>query len=540
MKKQLIAFLLFNLFTITYLYAQDSIVYYKNVIKKRQNNPKYYNMLSYKYAGIKKDSCYYFAQKAGELAIKQKNNVEFALSLLNIGRSKSEIEEPEIELEYYAKALKILLKTKNYYQISRVYNTIGVFYFRTLEFNKAIENYKIAIEIQKKHKIDLNLGSLYSNISGALINLGEYKKALQYIDSAGLVSAKLKNTGLISYIIANKAYIYIMQKKFKEAKTLLDSSLKIIKTNNEIFKFQAVYNLLTIYYIETNNFEIAHKYADSVYFEAKKHKTGSYFLVSYRAYYLMYEKFAKFDKAFKYFKQYHNLKDSIFEKEKYKILTEIRTKFNSEINEQKIIILDKQNKIDKYKIKYQKNWIWVLSLGVVILSTLMGIILFQKRAKFLINKKLVEKNIQQITQSKTVFVDNTEYDNVDIENIKYNSSNLTIEQKEEINAQILYLFENDKIYLNPDCSITTLGEKLGTNKTYISQVINEKFENNFKTILKEYRIKEAMSLLLDKKNENITIEAISLMTGFKSKSVFNNSFKSFTGVTPSFFLKQKK
>ena len=80
-------------------------------------------------------------------------------------------------------------------------------------------------------------------------------------------------------------------------------------------------------------------------------------------------------------------------------------------------------------------------------------------------------------------------------------------------------------------------KKLHSNRNYLSQIINEHFNVNFNNFVNEYRIKESRKLLLSSKYENYTIEGIATTVGFHSKTTFNNAFKKFTGVTPSFFRK---
>ena len=45
--------------------------------------------------------------------------------------------------------------------------------------------------------------------------------------------------------------------------------------------------------------------------------------------------------------------------------------------------------------------------------------------------------------------------------------------------------------------------------------------------------------MLNKKNSSLTLEAIGLMAGFKSKSAFFRAFKKATNVTPNQFVKSK-
>ncbi|GAB6983063.1 helix-turn-helix domain-containing protein [Prevotella dentasini] len=69
---------------------------------------------------------------------------------------------------------------------------------------------------------------------------------------------------------------------------------------------------------------------------------------------------------------------------------------------------------------------------------------------------------------------------------------------------------------------------------YVSQVINQKFGNNFKAFLNGYRIKEACRRLNNVElSRNYTIETIAEGLGFKSRSYFITLFKKSVGITPS-------
>ncbi|MGY8932572.1 MAG: helix-turn-helix domain-containing protein [Flavobacteriales bacterium] len=55
--------------------------------------------------------------------------------------------------------------------------------------------------------------------------------------------------------------------------------------------------------------------------------------------------------------------------------------------------------------------------------------------------------------------------------------------------------------------------------------------------INKYRIKDARQMLSNPGNNNLTIEFIAFSVGFESKSSFNNAFKNYTGITPSFYIK---
>ena len=159
-------------------------------------------------------------------------------------------------------------------------------------------------------------------------------------------------------------------------------------------------------------------------------------------------------------------------------------------------------------------------------------------------KLLVEKNLEIVESEKNEHSQKSSSPKTKLEikietdvEGKYAGSALTEEQKEEIRKAIISLMEKEKLYTDIDITINSLSGLLSTNSAYISQVVNEKFGQNFNNFINEYRIKEARRLLSDKDNQNYTIEFIANSVGFRSISAFNNAFKKYTGITPSYFKK---
>ena len=77
-----------------------------------------------------------------------------------------------------------------------------------------------------------------------------------------------------------------------------------------------------------------------------------------------------------------------------------------------------------------------------------------------------------------------------------------------------------------------VAEILGTNRTYLSRIINEQSKLSFTHYVNRFRIEEAIRLLSDPTNET-PLKAISTELGFNSISTFYNLFQSSVGMTPS-------
>ena len=81
---------------------------------------------------------------------------------------------------------------------------------------------------------------------------------------------------------------------------------------------------------------------------------------------------------------------------------------------------------------------------------------------------------------------------------------------------LLHLMETKKPYLEPDLSLTQLSKELGTNRTSLSNIINQYMQTNFCTFVNKYRIEEVHHYLKDK--PNASNQELAQMAGFGSVS----------------------
>jgi AraC-like DNA-binding protein len=141
----------------------------------------------------------------------------------------------------------------------------------------------------------------------------------------------------------------------------------------------------------------------------------------------------------------------------------------------------------------------------------------------------------RVMSSSTYFDQSASF--LDISIGKYRKSSLTEEGKQKILGNIILEFETKQYYLENLASLSDLAKKVGESPHHVSQVLNEKLDKNFFELLAKYRVDMAKKILNDDPKNRITIEEISEMVGYNSKTAFNNVFKKLTGKTPSEFRK---
>ncbi len=81
---------------------------------------------------------------------------------------------------------------------------------------------------------------------------------------------------------------------------------------------------------------------------------------------------------------------------------------------------------------------------------------------------------------------------------------------------LLKYFETEQPYLNPELSLTEVCRKIGTNRTYLSNLINNRFEMNFNAFVNQYRVNEVLEY--KKQNPSASYATLISVGGFGSVS----------------------
>lgn len=119
----------------------------------------------------------------------------------------------------------------------------------------------------------------------------------------------------------------------------------------------------------------------------------------------------------------------------------------------------------------------------------------------------------------------------EIREAKYQKSQVAHLDVSAVVAKLNDLMEEKQLWREPDLTLSGLAAELQVTSHQLSQILNQTLNANFRSYLKQYRIKEAKKRLLEEPDRKIL--AIALDVGFKSISSFNSAFQSETGMTPS-------
>ena len=102
----------------------------------------------------------------------------------------------------------------------------------------------------------------------------------------------------------------------------------------------------------------------------------------------------------------------------------------------------------------------------------------------------------------------------------------------EFSDSLERLFSEQKIWLNPRLTIGEVAQRLGSNRTYLSDYLNHTLGTTFYEYVNEYRIR-AVAERLAAPECSMTIEALAESCGFNSVSTFRRVFTRRYGCTPT-------
>lgn len=231
------------------------------------------------------------------------------------------------------------------------------------------------------------------------------------------------------------------------------------------------------------------------------------------------------DKQLEYINKLMSL-DKSYEKN-YKYLF---AKIHKEYDSQKLI--EEKNSIENSLKIHQYLTLFVIIISIVLIS-FSTYKYFQMQRKY---KERFEQIISKNTEIEKIPVTFVEEDKTLTPKIAGISESTITNILEE-----LEIFEKEQQFLDSKITQKLLCEKLGTNPTYLSKIINAYKGKNFSNYLNDLRLEYIVELL---KTEHQFLEKeikeLANIAGFTNAEAFSDNFQRKFEIKPSYFIKMMK
>jgi two-component system NarL family sensor kinase len=199
-------------------------------VVKGYNELSYYNILNTNYT----DALTYLSQA---IIYGKQNNVidELGRSYFYNGTVFNSLKKFDTSIENYLVASELFKKSNNLKRLGNCCHNTGNSFYAKSNFEKALDYYYKAVDFYEKANEQKLKGSVTMNIGVINYNLKNYDIALKFFNQAKVIAKNNNDELQILNVNANIASIYHGQKKYNEAIPVLKENLKLnekIKNRN--------------------------------------------------------------------------------------------------------------------------------------------------------------------------------------------------------------------------------------------------------------------------------------------------------------------
>jgi AraC-like DNA-binding protein len=461
------------------------------------------------------DSMIYFAKKSEDQAL-------IGSAFLSKGIVYYSQKKYNQAYNYYIKANEHISKSDDKYLIYKVkYNIAQIKYY--LEFyDEAISLLKECIDYFRKHEPRPYLNSLHS--LGVCYNkVGDYdlcsKTNLLGIEECD----KLKIPEMKVFFEHSEGINQYFKNNFNTAITTLHDVLPRLNTNTE-FANESIAN----FYIGKSYWKLNTPTKAIPYFQ-KVNQTFN------EKTYIRPDLKEVFELLIKYYKKRHDLNSQLYYIDQLlkadSLLTDTNKyligKVHKEYDTKEIII-------DRAKIRQQliyERYYDVMFIGIILIMFLVIIYFTYKHFKNKrLNKLKFEELLKKIEEKK---VPKPRLEKSDLLDVTPQAVETILKQLEK--------FEKGKKYLDKNLTLATLTVAFNSNSKYLSKVIYHHKDKGFVDYINDLKIDYLIDLLKNSSAyRNYTISVLADEAGFSTTPRFTNAFRSRTGISVSYFIKQLK
>ncbi len=228
----------------------------------------------------------------------------------------------------------------------------------------------------------------------------------------------------------------------------------------------------------------------------------------------VYDKKGDNIKSLEFYRKYHNEYIDIFNIQNERALKSLSLKHQAEIHEAQI---------QKFEIKeVHKNRLLLISFFIIFIFigfTAFLIIIYRNK------NRLYLKIVQQYKAT------------IDKEESLSKSADIDSDGNELLFKSLEDLMKKEKIFKDFNLDRERLSRLLGTNRTYLAQIIKKKTSKSITQYINSYRIEEALRILSNVSDDS-PLKSVCMDCGFSTKTTFYNQFQNQVGMTPAKYREQ--
>jgi AraC-like DNA-binding protein len=411
------------------------------------------------------------------------------------------------------------------------------------QYDKALNYYRQACALTTKIHDTLNYALSFYNMGLTFMNLQQNDSCHFYMNRAMKTAITTEQIDLLVYIYGSLADHYLNTGNEKERKKyLLLAKTEAEKIGNNQFLAMLYSNLMQGALME-KNYREAIQYAEKARFHLGKQPYPVLQMRIDSMSWVAYTGIGNLTRAMECLTAFYRGKDQLVSKQQKEQLDKMT--LSLEVKEKDLTITRQNLDISNKKRRIDILTLMVIITILLVVASFIYIVRWREFRRQLFRK---EKELDQFA--------------VDVRNwIAWKKERLESGDRKEDDEKILPgeppdemqlqatlftelrdVFDQQKMYLDPELRLKDVIRILGTNKKYLYQAINDNTDTNFRTFINRYRIDEAKRIMENgmQNNEQINLSEMYSSAGFNSSASFYRAFKQITGLAPLDYLREIK
>ncbi len=382
---------------------------------------------------------------------------------------------------------------------------------------------KYSLQVYEKAKADDNP---YLIISGALTSAymyylkGDYDKALLYVEEAYSMSEDYHDKSALYSTYGN---ILSAMGKSREAEELFKKAISYVDVSDAPSSVTA-YESYGKFLLSGGRYSEAITAFEHGIANARKSNIYTYRYKLYQGISDAYESVGNDTEALRYYKIYREEADSIFNIEREHSFNELMMKYETEKRQKEI----QEREMELFR---ERKKLEVIILLFAIVAGLAAMIYILYRRKNRMYREIVKQHHDYVQKIKRLDSGYIKKDTVPVSGDRGERSQ-TAERDRELFGKIEKAMREDRAYTDNEISIDKLAELVGSNRSYVSRIINEYAGMSFNNYINSFRIDQAVNMLSDI-NCDKPMNELSEDLGYNTLSTFYRSFQKSIGVPPS-------
>lgn len=363
-------------------------------------------------------------------------------------------------LLFYHQSYKIYEQLKDIKSIAYVENNIGIVYQQMGIFNQSLAYQHRALAHKQQLGDTAGVASTLNNIGVIYESLkSDLDKSLLYYNQALHLFLKLGNNLQIGTLQNNIGLIYLKQNRLDLAELYLNKGLEIRRgISDKSGEASSLLNLAQLA-LKQNKSRIAVERAEQSIALYLIVGSKTKLVEAYKTLAEAYEESNNYQKAIQAYKNHVIYRDSVYNENNQKTIHEMQAKYDHEVNQKQLVILEKENQIKSEKLS--QNRLLMINMIVFFITLFVVIILYVRQNKIkLENKQRVIKHQLFRAQMNPHFIFNA----------LTSVQNFVLDNNKELGALYISRFGRlmRKILENSSQEFVPLSDELEILKDYVA------------------------------------------------------------------------